>query len=368
MLASLPTLTARPPLSHRRGSGRTLALAQIKPQLHCKPVTGQTHMKSRSTSETSFSLSKSTAPGRTTGMSGTEGEARSYLARSQLTRRYVVQAVSLASLMPTALSTHDASPFPRPEPSVLIGIFPAACVHVRPDSSVDDGSLALAYEAAVRKAPGHDHTALSTGPSWADGMTAVKEEDEAGGVSEPDGDEAGQGGSTPAVIDIPSDTRHASSGPKSLDMDGKTPAEEGKDQPPLPRLTAGDSTVAGQSAPLVDEIACAIREWYTRLPTYLANREYRLFNTVIQHIDALSLGRRQMLSQTLSLDELVQVKRECVGRLVKCNVAQGLEVIVRSLEDGSVMVVDKDRAYAGASWVRGVPCYVYQIQVCRACD
>jgi len=52
-----------------------------------------------------------------------------------------------------------------------------------------------------------------------------------------------------------------------------------------------------------------------------------------------------------------------VSRLVKCNVAQGLEVIVRSLEDGSVMVVDRDRAYSGASWVGGISCYVQQVQV-----
>jgi len=100
-----------------------------------------------------------------------------------------------------------------------------------------------------------------------------------------------------------------------------------------------------------------------RLPTYLANRDYRLFSTVMQHIDALLLGRRQFLSQTLSGDELTRVRRECVSRLVKCNVAQGLEVIVRSLEDGSVMVVDPDRAYSGASWISGIDCYVHQVQV-----
>ncbi len=100
-----------------------------------------------------------------------------------------------------------------------------------------------------------------------------------------------------------------------------------------------------------------------RLPTYLANRDYRLFNAVMQHIDALFLGRRQLLSQALSGDELSRVRKECVSRLVKCNVAQGLEVIVRSLEDGSVMVVDPERAVSGASWIGGITCYVYQVQV-----
>ena len=100
-----------------------------------------------------------------------------------------------------------------------------------------------------------------------------------------------------------------------------------------------------------------------RLPTYLANREYRLFDIVMQHIDCLFVGRRQILAQTHSEDELARVMRECVSRLVKCNVAQGLEVIVRSLKDGSVMVVDRDRVFNGTSWMSGITCYVYQVQV-----
>jgi dedicator of cytokinesis protein 3 len=208
-------------------------------------------------------------------------------------------------------------------------------------------------------------------PSWGVEMEAVKEEEE--------DDEGFKVGSPKTnghndAMDIPATTenRRSSVGgpgrtkrPKSLMQERKSvdAEEESKEQPPLPRLTAGDSTLAGQQYPLVDEIACAIREWYTRLPTYLANREYRLFSTVTQHIDALFLGRRQLLTQTLSVDELTRVRKECVSRLVKCNVAQGLEVIVRSLDDGSVLVVEKDRAYAGASWVGGIACYVYQIQV-----
>lgn len=100
-----------------------------------------------------------------------------------------------------------------------------------------------------------------------------------------------------------------------------------------------------------------------RLPTYLANREYRLFGTIMQHIDALLLGRRQLLAQVLSADEMKRVTRECVSRLVKCNVAQSLEVVVRSLQDGSVMVLDKERAMSESSWMTGIQAYVHQIQV-----
>jgi len=283
---------------------------------------------------------------------------------------YVVQAVSLTSLSTApGTSTAAQTPYPKPEPSVLIGIFPSSCVHVRPDASVDDGSLAAAYERAAQKA--QDMDAAKPVPSWGVEMEAVREEEE-----EDEGFKVGSpktNGHNDAM-DIPATTenRRSSVGgpgrtkrPKSLMQERKSvdAEEESKEQPPLPRLTAGDSTLAGQQYPLVDEIACAIREWYTRLPTYLANREYRLFSTVTQHIDALFLGRRQLLTQTLSVDELTRVRKECVSRLVKCNVAQGLEVIVRSLDDGSVLVVEKDRTYAGASWVGGIACYVYQIQV-----
>ncbi len=82
----------------------------------------------------------------------------------------------------------------------------------------------------------------------------------------------------------------------------------------------------------------------------------------MQHIDALLLGRRQLLAQVLSSDEMKRVMRECVSRLVKCNVAQGLEVVVRSLEDGSVMVLDKDRGLSESSRMTGIQAYVHQIQ------
>lgn len=291
-----------------------------------------------------------------------------------------MQAVPLPTLAPSSTTTISfPAPYPKPEPSVLIGIFPASCVYVRLEASVDDGSLGAAYEMAVNKAREKEN---KPGVAWGSEMEAVKEEDEEEEYQKalsPNLDGLGSGEkATNGVVEInggPAESKRHSIGgggrsrrPKSLILE-KTPltidlsGEQDKEQPPLPQLTAGDSTIAGQQYPLVDEIACAIREWYGRLPTYLANREYRLFSTVTQHIDALFLGRRQLLSQTLSLDELVRVRRECVSRLVKCNVAQGLDVIVRSLEDGSVMVVEKERAFAGTSWIGGIPCYVYQVQV-----
>ena len=119
----------------------------------------------------------------------------------------------------------------------------------------------MAYEEAVRLAEERGRN----GPSRFGEMEAVKEEDEdAASTKRPDG----------PVIDIPSEgdsqSLSKSNGitrpnrPKSLVLDarGAMGREEDKEQPPLPKLTAGDSTIAGQQWPLVDEIACAIREWY----------------------------------------------------------------------------------------------------------
>ncbi|KIR81379.1 cytoplasmic protein [Cryptococcus gattii EJB2] len=302
-------------------------------------------------------------------------------------RGFVVQAVSITSLSPVILSettSAQKASFPRPEPSVLIGIFPASVCHVRSGNENDTGELSVAYEKAIRAAQqryrrvdevsDYDHPALGTG--GLSEMDTVKEEDEEDAVlvSRPQNLDIERavvevGSSEGRPIDVLSRKGSKSSfsrpnRPKSLVLEQKeTLIEKDKDQPPLPRLTAGDSTSGGQQWPLVDEIACAIREWYSRLPTYLANREYRLFNTVTQHIDALFLGRRQLLSQMLSDDELVRVRRECVSRLVKCNVAQGLDVIVRSFEDGSMVVVDKKRAYSGTRWAGGISCYVYQVRL-----
>ena len=170
----------------------------------------------------------------------------------------MVQAVSLSSLAPAPPGANprcSPSPYPRPEPSVLIGIFPAAVVHIRPGDTNDDGSLAVAYEKALRIAEEKSRNGIG----WASEMEAVKEEDE---------EALSPGRTLGPVIDIPSGDKRPGivrpNRPKSLVLDGTatTVTEMEKEQPPLPKLTAGDSTVAGQQWPLVDEIACAVREWH----------------------------------------------------------------------------------------------------------
>lgn len=188
-----------------------------------------------------------------------------------------MQAVSLQSLaLPAPTVSGGGAAYPRPEPSVLIGIFPSAVVHVRQQDAGDDGRLAAAYEKAVRQAQEQAAATSRVGE-----MEAVKEEDEGEGLgltpgvmSDPSGPSAptsledhgvvGDGVASKRRSIGPGGGIGRSNRPKSLLLESMQAAskEEEKDQPPLPQLTAGDATLAGAQWPLVDEIACAIREWY----------------------------------------------------------------------------------------------------------
>jgi hypothetical protein len=158
---------------------------------------------------------------------------------------------------------------PKLETQVIVGIFPAAIAHVRPGTSNDDGALSAAFEDAIREAQasytngGTDHDSSQPLRELAE----VREEDE----GKDGGSVAGSKVEGVAeVIDVTSSPKLTATDaparpkrPKSLVLDGEVkPAHPTKPQPPVPVITAGDSTVAGQAWPLVDEIACAIREWH----------------------------------------------------------------------------------------------------------
>ncbi|KAG9302767.1 hypothetical protein G9A89_009544 [Geosiphon pyriformis] len=104
--------------------------------------------------------------------------------------------------------------------------------------------------------------------------------------------------------------------------------------PPLPSLKCGDDTISGKSEPLIDEIASTVREWSSLLPKYLEQRRYSMFNTVKDQINNLLQGRRQLLAQTLSHDELSKLRKELINKLVSGNLIQELDIIVRNPEKG----------------------------------
>lgn len=97
---------------------------------------------------------------------------------------------------------------------------------------------------------------------------------------------------------------------------------------------------------------------------YLQRRQYRLFDIVHQHIDALHMGRTQLLAQTLSAHETALLKKECVARLVKGNIAQGLDIIVRHPVHGALVTVDPDALPETMdSWLTGLRMYAMQVAV-----
>ena len=133
-----------------------------------------------------------------------------------------------------------------------------------------------------------------------------------------------------------------------------------KPLPPRPSLKSGDDTASGAAQPIIDEIASALREWHTLMFQYLARRDYKLFHTVRDHIEALHLGRRQLLAQTLSTEETVHLRRDCVARLVSGNIVQGLDVIVRHPTWGALVTVDIEGEIDPRSWVSAVRMYAMQ--------
>lgn len=110
--------------------------------------------------------------------------------------------------------------------------------------------------------------------------------------------------------------------------------------PPLPNLKCGDETLSGANEPLVDEVACALRDWTALLYTHLSNRDYALFSTVRSYIGRLHHGRGQLLALSLPPEKMDALRRELVELLVLGNREQGLDMIVRHPTFGSLADVE----------------------------
>ncbi|KAJ7287715.1 C2 domain in Dock180 and Zizimin proteins-domain-containing protein [Mycena rebaudengoi] len=149
---------------------------------------------------------------------------------------------------------------------------------------------------------------------------------------------------------------------RSTSVRSSSPADSQvmKPLPPRPSLKSGDDTASGAVQPIIDEIASALREWHTLMFQYLARRDYKLFRVVREHIEALHLGRRQLLAQTLNAEETVNMRRDCVTRLVSGNIVQGLDVIVRHPTWGGLVTVDVEGEIESRSWVSAVRMYSMQ--------
>ncbi|KZT56696.1 hypothetical protein CALCODRAFT_483819 [Calocera cornea HHB12733] len=244
------------------------------------------------------------------------------------------------------------------EPHVFVSLFPAGIIHVRDElNDYDEGKLADAYRSlrSGMDAPGGSIPGLAGRP-----METLKEEDEsAEGSSQAGGDKKALRASVSSRF-----TNHAPNGtlvrtnhPSNIPY-----PDGGMERPPrpLPSFKIQDDTSSGAEQPLVDEIAAALREWHALLYVYLNRRDYRLFQTVQGHIEALHLGRRQLLANTLGMEETLALRRDCVARLVRGNVVQGLDVIVRHPAWGGLVTVDVEGEVDPRSWVSAVRMYAMQ--------
>ncbi|KAJ7129841.1 C2 domain in Dock180 and Zizimin proteins-domain-containing protein [Mycena crocata] len=264
---------------------------------------------------------------------------------------------------------------------VFIGIFPASHIYVRDEFSDAEGRLPDLATTLSGVANGY----VSSSNGWASGnashgtaspgssfvqwtsnkagstMSSLREEDE-----EQDLSASRKSFRTGPLPDLAKSLRtglpvypgslHSSSVRSSSPADSQVM----KPLPPRPSLKSGDDTASGAAQPIIDEIASALREWHTLMFQYLARRDYKLFHIVREHIEALHLGRRQLLAQTLNAEETVNMRRDCVTRLVSGNIVQGLDVIVRHPTWGGLVTVDVEGEIEPRSWVSAVRMYSMQ--------
>ena len=270
-------------------------------------------------------------------------------------------------------STSTKAPLRADEPQqVFIGIFPASHIHARDELSDAEGRLpdlvtSLMNNSSATTTNGASHVAdyvaqwkrerANSGPDHPTrDRDHTKDKDR-----EKDGleDERKSFKLPPPPDQAKSSRAAVTVYPASIYS--VAPSEEVlKPLPPRPSLKSGDDTASGATQPIIDEIASALREWHSLMFQYLGRRQYALFHTVKSHIEALHLGRRQLLAHTLSTEETVALRRDCVARLVTGNMVQNLDIIVRHPTWGALVAVDVEGEVDPRSWVSAVRMYAMQ--------
>lgn len=280
---------------------------------------------------------------------------------------------------PVSWSLSDASsskPIKLEEPQqVFIGIFPASHIFVRdelPDAEGRLPDLAHSLNGGSTSLPTHEGIVPSDVPlRWdkeksSSGMDPLHEEEEEildVHLSRPQfrvHPPPEHASLSRAALPVYPTSVRSMSVTASIRSASPTDSHSEKPLPPRPSLKSGDDTASGARQPIIDEIASALREWHTLMFHYLARRDYKLFHVVREHIEALHSGRRQLLAQTLNAEETVNMRRECVIRLVSGNLVQGLDVIVRHPTWGGLVNVDVENVPDPRSWISAVRMYAMQ--------
>ncbi|KAK2467786.1 hypothetical protein APHAL10511_000081 [Amanita phalloides] len=259
------------------------------------------------------------------------------------------------SISDSSLGIPSSSKRPEEPQQVFIGIFPASHIFIRDELADAEGRLMEI--AATLNGTGNNAPFADIASQWksksAASMTAVREEEEDSAATR-----------SMRVV-LPPDNTGSARGLAlySTSVRSMSPADSQimKPLPPRPSLKSGDDTASGIEQPIVDEIASALREWHMLMFQYLARRDYKLFHTVREHIEALHLGRRQLLAQTLSAEETNNLRRECVTRLVCANIVQDLDIIVRHPSWGGLVTVDVGSDIENRNWVSAIRMYTMQV-------
>jgi dedicator of cytokinesis protein 3 len=257
-----------------------------------------------------------------------------------------------------ASSDPSSSRGPRLEEpqQVFIGIFPGSHIYIREELPDAEGSLAdvaAAFQSGTRLTSTDGSKPRTPGPRGEEeeeDLSAMRKSFKLG--PPPD-----QANSSRAGLPVY---------PASVRSLSPTESHNLKPLPPRPSLKSNDETMSGAAQPIVDEIASALREWHMLMFQYLARRDYQLFQTVREHIEALHLGRRQLLTQSLSDEETANLRRDCVARLVTGNIVQNLDVIVRHPSGGGIVTVDIEGEIDTRNWMSAVRMYALQASLAYA--
>ncbi|GAA5903536.1 hypothetical protein JCM5296_006854 [Sporobolomyces johnsonii] len=298
-------------------------------------------------------------------------------------RGYVVST----SPHPRLPSTTDLYSFPSSvsgpvlpeEPEVSLGIFPASHVQIREHLEDAERKLSdLAAQAEAREREAQKAAARLPSKMMNGRMEPLQEEDE---EEENDFEASRQNGPVSLVANgsptkarnrtsvgsiasfasqLSTDQQLALQSSRASQYGGPEPADT-RPAPPLPNLKCGDETASGADEPLIDEIACALREWASLLYTHLYHRDYALFESVRNHLEVLHAGRKQLLARTLSQEESLKLRKEAVARLVQGNIEQGLDIIVRHPVWGGLVDVNVEGEIERKGWLSIVRMYAMQV-------
>ncbi|KAI7952095.1 hypothetical protein MJO28_007779 [Puccinia striiformis f. sp. tritici] len=282
-------------------------------------------------------------------------------------RGYVItishQPSSLSNLPVSQLYSSDSQPFESAtdedqihptahlpdEPQVFLGIFPASHIQIR--EQLDDSSPRSEDSLAQIRAASAAH--LHSIQAQQNNAHVLRSFSKDSGPMEP----------LPEEDESELITTSLNQQFNSIQKPNEPPENE-KLSTPLPSLKSGDETVSGRDEPLIDEIACALREWYTLLFVHLHRRRYQLFRSIKLQIEALHMGRRQLLAQTLSTEEAAKLRRDLVNRLVYGNYIQHLDIIVRHPDYGALVDSEVEiEAVDSRSWMSIIRMYVYQVKL-----